>query len=226
METPSHTGSSLLAIDVGEINTRAVLFDVVEGRYRFLAIGTARTTAQTPYNHIGEGINRAISRLEEITGRELIGEDDRLIVPSKLDGSGIDMFVGTISAGPPLRVMAVGLLEDISLASATRLISTTYAQVVETLGLNDRKKPEERLDTILSHRPDLIVIAGGTENGATNSVIRLVESVGLACSLMPEGQRPKILYTGNQELNSEVEAKLGTLTKNYFASVAGRHHPR
>ena len=217
METLPQSGSSLLAVDVGEVNTRAVLFDVVEARYRFLAIGTARSTAQSPYNHIGEGINRAITRLEEITGRELIGDDDRLIVPSKLDGSGIDMFVGTISAGPPMRVIAVGLLEDVSLASAKHLISTTYAQVVETLGLNDRKKPEERLDTILSHRPDLIVIAGGTENGATNSVIRLVESVGLACSLMPAEQRPEVLYTGNQKLNPEVESRLGTLTKNYFA---------
>lgn len=217
MEQSNQTGNSLLAVDVGEVHTRAVLFDVVEGRYRFLAIGTARTTAQAPYNHIGEGINRAILRLEDITGRELIGKDNRLILPSALDGSGIDMFVGSISAGPPLRVIAVGLLDDISLASAKRLVSTTYAQVVETLGLNDRKKPEERLDKILSLRPDLIVIAGGTENGATNSVIRLIESVGLACSLMPAEQRPEVLFSGNQMLKSEVESRLGTLTKNNFA---------
>lgn len=217
MESTDQSGTSLLAVDVGEVNTRAVLFDVVEGRYRFLAIGTARTTAQAPYNHIGEGVNRAITRLEDITGRELIGDDDRLIVPSKLDGSGIDMFVGTLSAGPPLQVIAVGLLEDISLASVQRLVSTTYAQVVDTLGLNDRKRPEERLDLILSQRPDVIVIAGGTENGATNSVIRMVESVGLACSLMPQEQRPEILYAGNQALNEVVETRLGTLTKHYFA---------
>ena len=217
MESTDQSGTSLLSIDVGEVNTRAVLFDVVEGRYRFLAIGTARTTAQAPYNHIGEGINRAITRLEDITGRELIGDDDRLIVPSKLDGSGIDMFVGTLSAGPPLQVIAVGLLEDISLASAQRLVSTTYAQVVDTLGLNDRKKPEERLDIILSQRPDVIVIAGGTENGATNSVIRMVESVGLACSLMAPEQRPEVLFAGNKALNEEVETRLGTLTKHYFA---------
>ena len=217
MESTDQSGTSLLAVDVGEVNTRAVLFDVVEGRYRFLAIGTARTTAQAPYNHIGEGINRAITRLEDITGRELIGDDDRLIVPSKLDGSGIDTFVGTLSAGPPLQVIAVGLLEDISLASAQRLVSTTYAQVVDTLGLNDRKKPEERLDLILNKRPDVIVIAGGTENGATNSVIRMVESVGLACSLMAQEQRPEILFAGNQALNEVVETRLGTLTKHYFA---------
>jgi hypothetical protein len=217
MEPTNHSGSSLLAIEVGEINTRAVIFDVVEGRYRFLAVGTARTTATAPFNHIGEGVLRAINDLEQITDRELIGDDDRLIIPSKMDGSGIDLFVATISAGPPLRVIAVGLLDDISLASAQRLTSTIYAQVIETLGLNDRKKPEERLDTILSLRPDLIVVAGGTENGATNSVIRMLESVGLACSLMPKDQRPEILFVGNQALNPEVEKRLGTLTNYYFA---------
>ena len=215
MTSPSEAGGSLLAIDVGEINTRAFLFDVVEGRYRFLAIGTARTTAQAPHNHIMDGVRRAISRLEEVSGREIIGGDNRLHAPGSLDGSGVDMFISTMSAGPPLKVIAVGLLEDISLASAQRLVSTTYAQVVETIGLNDGKKSEERLDTILSHRPDLIIIAGGTENGATNSVIRLVESVRLACSLMPKEQRPEVLYTGNQALIEEVENKLGSLTKLY-----------
>lgn len=217
MDIPEHIGSSMLAVDVGEINTRAILFDVVEGRYRFIAIGTSRTTAQAPHNHIGEGITRAINQLEVITGRELIGDNDRLIIPGKLDGSGIDMFVGTLSAGPPLRVIAVGLLEDISLASAKHLVSTIYAEVVETFGLNDRKKPEERLDMILRQRPDVIVIAGGTEQGATNSVLRMIESVGLACSFMAPEQRPEVLYVGNQALNEAVTTRLGMLTKNYFA---------
>lgn len=217
MATPDLKNGSLLAVDVGEINTRAVLFDVVEGRYRFLAIGTASTTAQAPHNHIGEGVRRAIYRLEDVTGRQFIGDDDSLLIPGRLDGSGIDAFVATTSAGPPLRVIAVGLLEDISLASAQRLASATYAQIVDTLGLNDRKKPEERLDAILIQRPDVIVIAGGTENGATNSVIRLVESVGLACTLMPEEIRPQILYAGNQSIMAAVDNRLGTLTKNYYA---------
>jgi hypothetical protein len=217
MDSSNHAGSSMLAVDVGEINTRAVLFDAVEGRYRFLAVGTARTTATAPFNHIGEGISRAINDLEQITDRVLIGDDDRLIIPSKLDGTGIDMFTATISAGPPLRVIAVGLLEDISLASAQRLTSTIYAEVVETLGLNDRKKPEERLDSILRLRPDLIVIAGGTDSGASNSVIRLLESVGLACTLMSAEQRPEVLFAGNQALNTTVENRLGNLTKHYFA---------
>jgi len=165
MAAPLRDNDSLLAIDVGEITTRAVLFDVVAGQYRFLAVGTAPTTAAAPYNHIGEGIHNALDQLEEVTGKKLIGEDQRLIVPGQEDGTGVDTFVATMSAGPPLKVMAIGLLEDISLKSASRLATTTYARVIETLGLNDRRKSEAQLDTILSQRPDAIILAGGTEGG-------------------------------------------------------------
>ena len=210
-------GPSLLAIDVGEIHTRAVLFDIVEGRYRFLAFGSASTSAAAPYQHIGEGIRLALNQLEQITGRALVGVDERLMMPERQDGSGVDTFVATMSAGPPLKVLGVGLLEDVSLESVKRLATTTYAQIVETISLNDRRKPEGRLDTILSTRPEVIIIAGGTEEGASYSVLRLVEAVGLACSMIPKEQRPHVLYAGNGKLVEEVRTRLKTVTNLYIA---------
>jgi hypothetical protein len=218
MSANSHQdGASLLAIDVGEIHTRAVLFDVVEGRYRFLAFGSAPTTAAAPYHHIGEGIRKALDQLEEITGRKLVGIDERLVMPERQDGSGVDTFVATMSAGPPLKVLGVGLLEDVSLESVKQLATTISARVVETLSLNDRRKPEGRLDTILATRPDIIIIAGGTEEGATYSVLRLVEAVGLACSMFPKEQRPDVLYAGNSKLADEVKTKLKAVTNLYIS---------
>ena len=64
-EDAYRTTISLLAIDVGEINTRAVLFDLVEARYRFLAIGSAPTSLQMPHYHAGEGIRQALLSLEQ-----------------------------------------------------------------------------------------------------------------------------------------------------------------
>ena len=49
---------SILAIDVGAAVTRAVLFDVVEGQYRFVASGQAPTTAEAPFKDIGMGVRR------------------------------------------------------------------------------------------------------------------------------------------------------------------------
>ncbi|NMC11976.1 MAG: hypothetical protein GYA34_03735 [Chloroflexi bacterium] len=199
---------SLLTIDVGGINTRVALFDVVDGKYRFLASGTAPSTANAPYNDIGEGIRRALDRLQHITGWNLVGSDEQLIIPRRVDGAGVDAVAATISAGPPMHVIVTGLLDDVSLESARTLAQTTYARIEETFGLNDKRKLESRIDAIMRIRPDLIVISGGTDGGASQAVRRLIEVIGLGCYLMPEKQRPEILYAGNQAMVDEVKSAL------------------
>lgn len=217
MTTSLIDADSLLVIDVGSVTTRAMLLDVVDGRYRFLAAGEAPTTAGAPFHDIGEGVRLAIDSLQKITGRALVDADERLIIPSRGDGSGVDTCGALFSAGPPLKIVAVGLLEDVSLESARRLATTTYGKLVETISLNDRRQPEERIDSILRLRPDLIVVAGGTEGGASQSVLKLLDSVGLACYLLPQDQRPEMLFAGNQALHDEVESLMGKLVNLHFA---------
>ena len=73
---------SLLAVDVGTVTTRAVLFDVVEGYYRFIASGHAPSTAAAPFKDLSEGVHHAIEDLQRITGHKFLGEDQRLIIPA------------------------------------------------------------------------------------------------------------------------------------------------
>ncbi len=211
MTTSLIDADSLLAIEVGSITTRAILFDLVDGHYRYLAAGSAPTTAGAPYRDIGEGVRGALDQLQAITGRVLVGQNQRLTIPSRADGTGVDTCVATMSAGAPLKVVAIGLLEDISVESAQHLATTTYAQVVDRMSLNDNRKTAARLDTILRLRPDLVIVAGGTDGGASQSVLNLLESVGLACYCMPKEQRPEILFVGNQSLVEQVDAAIGSL---------------
>jgi uncharacterized protein (TIGR01319 family) len=208
MSVSQNDADSLLTIDVGSINTRVALFDVVDGKYRFLASGFAQTTAGAPFNDIGEGIRRALDRLQLITGWKLVGADEQLITPRQLDGSGVDSIAATVSAGPPVRVIVTGLLDDVSVESARNLALSTYAQIEETFGLNDHRKLESRIDAIMRVRPDLIIISGGTDGGASQAVRRLMEVIGLGCYLMPEKARPEVLYAGNQAMVDEVKAAL------------------
>jgi hypothetical protein len=217
MPTSLIDADSVLAIEIGTISTRVILFDVVEGRYRFLGQGSVPTTAYAPIHDISVGVKEALDQLHDITGRALFGPDGQLVIPSLPNGTGVDACVATVSVGPPLKVIAIGLLEDISTESAKNLASTTYARVVETMSLNDRRGTVERLDTILQHHPDLIVVAGGIEGGAKGSVIHLLEAVGLACYAMPKEQRPEVLYAGNSELVKEVQDTIGTLANLHIA---------
>jgi hypothetical protein len=217
MPTSLIDADSVLAIEIGTVSTRVILFDIVEGRYRFLGQGVVPTTAGVPFNDISIGVKHALDDLHDITGRVLFDDSGQLVVPSQPNGIGVGACVATVSVGSPLKVVAIGLLEDVSTESAKNLASTTYAQVVETMSLNDRRDTVERLDTILQKRPDLIIVAGGTEGGAKRSVISLLESVGLACYLMPTDQRPEVLYAGNSELVRNVQEAMGSLVNLHIA---------
>jgi hypothetical protein len=208
---------SLLVVDVGSITTRAALFDVVDGRYRYLASGSAPTTAGAPYSNVSEGVRLALDHLQQVTGRTFIGKDEQLIMPTAGDGSGVDSFAAAISVGEPLQVVAIGLLDEISLESARHLASTTYARVVKSFSLNDRLKTDARLNTIVRLRPDLIIAAGGTEDGASQSVIKLLEAVGLAGYLQPQRQKPEVLFVGNQALQAEVQSTFEGMMNLHFA---------
>ena len=76
-----------------------------------------------------------------------------MITPVQEDGSGVDAFAATLSAGPALRAIVVGLLSDVSMESARRLAETAYMQIVDTFGLNDTRKPDEQIDAVLRAQP-------------------------------------------------------------------------
>lgn len=208
---------SLLAVDVGAITTRATLFDVVEGSYRFIAAGQAPSTATAPYKDISEGVRQAVENLQLVTGRTFLDDNHRLLIPSQ-DGKGVDTFAASLSAGPAVRTAVVGLLSDVSVESAQRLARSLYTRVVDTIRLNDTRKPEEQIDSLLRLQPDLVLVAGGTDGGATRSVQRLIETVGLACHLMPEGKRPALLFAGNGSLADQVTSSLQPLSSSLVIS--------
>jgi len=209
MPTSLVQNESILAIEVGTAVTRAVLFDVVEGQYRFLASGQAPSTAEAPFGDIGIGVREAIKNLQNITGSSLLGQDNDLIAPSQPDGTGVDAVVAVISAGSVMRTVIVGLLSDVSVQSARRLAESTYTRVVDSLDLSDQRKPDEQLDAILRSRPDLVILSGGTNGGASRSMLKILEAVGLACYLMPVEKRPMVLYAGNEKLAEDVRELLG-----------------
>ena len=200
---------SVLAIEVGAAVTRVVLFDVVEGQYRFVASGQAPSTAEAPFKDVGIGVREAIVNLQGVTGTKIIGSDRNLISPAQADGSGVDAVVATISAGPSVKTVIVGLLNDVSLQSARRLAESTYSRVVDSLDLTDHRKPDQQLDGIMRSRPDLVILTGGTDGGASRSILKMLEAVGLACYLMPMEKRPMVLYAGNQKLATDVQELLG-----------------
>jgi len=213
MEKTTVAGKSVIAVDIGSTVTRSLFFDVVSGKYRFVAVGSAPTTAGAPHFDITEGIWRSLEELQFITGRVLLSEKDGIIIPSTPDNQGVDIMVATMSVGNPISVVTVGLLDTVSLQNASHLAHTTYANILSEISLNDRRTPSDRINLLTRKRPDLIIITGGTNNGASQSLLSILESIGLSSYMLDESQRPHILFAGNEQLQEDAKSGLSKISK-------------
>ncbi len=204
---------SILVADCGSTTTKAAVIDLVEGQYRLVTQVEVPSTVETPWEDVSQGVEHAVAQIERESGRILFDEQGLLITPERAGGQGVDAFVITTSAVPPLRIVLAGLVQELSLASARRAARSIYADVVEVIALDDateRRSDEERVHLIQQAQPDVIYIVGGTDGGATTAVADLARVVTLACSLLAEGEtRPVVIFAGNADMRLEVAQIIG-----------------
>jgi hypothetical protein len=162
---------SILAVDFGSVHTRAVLIDQIGGIFELVGFARTRTTDTFPAQNVKVGLDRVLAQLTEATGRKFVGAEGRVITPELPDRSGADTFVVTASGGRPLRAVVAGLMPELSVKAALETLSNTYVDVVEILTVQDGRTPDERLNAVLHSYPNVILIAGGTDGGASRSVL-------------------------------------------------------
>lgn len=210
--TPSVNAESLLAIDIGSIHTRAMFFDVVDGSYHFIASGMALSTAFAPYHDAEIGIINAIRQLEKLSSQTLLNQSTQIIIPCQTDGSGVDHVVTTLSAVQDLNLVIVGLVPEVSIQTARDLAAGLYARIRETIGLDDFRTTEVKLDSLIQAEPDVILFTGGTDRGAGRPSLRLLDLIGLVLKVLPKQIRPHVIYAGNPLLAKRVQESLQNLT--------------
>ncbi|MEP7290753.1 MAG: glutamate mutase L [Chloroflexota bacterium] len=207
--------NSFLAVDFGNVHTRALLIDLVDGIYSLVAQAEEPTTGGFPIGDVGVGFRRAVQQLSVNTGRRFLQQDGTIITPEQPDRSGIDAFVATASIGRALRTVLLGLMPNLSIASAQRAAAGTYVEIVDVLSLDDQRTAEEQLNAIVLARPDLIFIAGGMEDGAREPVLELAQIARLALTLT--GTSLNVLYAGNSALVPEIHEIFDGVTTLFVA---------
>lgn len=217
MNVSEQRSGSILAVDFGNVQTRALLIDLVDGFYRLVARGDTRTTAGFPANDARLGLSRVVDQITGVTGRKLLTNDGKVISPEQNDRSGVDYFVMTASTGRTMRTVLVGLVPDVSIASARRALAGTYVEIVESMTLEDGRSQEEEINAIVASRPDLIFITGGMEGGAEEPVLRQAHVVQQALRLIKGGRKPAVLYAGNSALGQTMRDLFGSLATIFIA---------
>jgi len=217
MGSPSF-GSPVLGLDLGSSNIKASFFDIVSGNYRFICASQTGGGNHTQNFDYCQAVQNAVSALETKIGRILLNSDGLVIVPVSADGYGVGRVVITCSSGPAIRVLLAGLLADVSLASAVHLVELNYGEVVHQIGLFNQLPVVEQIDHVIRTKPDLLILAGGFDQGAESSQENNIEIARLICSVLPENDRPIILYAGNKKYAQYTSDTLSKLSLTRIAS--------
>jgi hypothetical protein len=212
------SAESILAIDCGSTSTQAMLIDSVGGDYRLVARAEAPSTTEPPWNDVVSSVRMALDQLTEITGWRFLDERGQLITPQDQNG-GVDAVVAITSAGEPLKLLLAGIMRDVSLDSARHATSTTYSLVEGHVSLGGREgdlsnsDADSQIRLIQEQRPDVVVLAGGIDGGASGPVLQSGEAIALACSTLPNAERPVVIYAGNAELRQQIAELMGAETE-------------
>jgi hypothetical protein len=238
-EEPETIGSIVVA-EVGSSTTRVLLLDMVEGESRLICQVEKPSTVELPFEDATVGIIQAVYDISKRVGRTLLTEDGQLLMPQNKELDGINNLVVSSSVSGTLGIIITAIASNVSAHSSLNACRSTYSSILQVVTLDDydknrelgsgktttdAKTPQEsvslaatswierQVQTMLALTPDVVVIAGGLEGGASDSLKRLAHIVALTTlriSVDASGQHLEqqtthpVIYAGNSEVADEV----------------------
>ena len=201
----------ILVTDVGSTTTKARFFHKRDGEWRFQAAGEAPTTVEAPYEDVTLGVRNAVAEVTELTGHQILASGASGIVVPYDGKKGVDLYCTTSSAGGGLQMMVTGLVASMTAESANRAALGAGAIVMDVMSVDDGRQVHERIRRIRSLRPDMILLAGGTDGGDREHVMEFAEIIKSAkptARLGTQYQLP-LVYAGNKVLHSRITEEMG-----------------
>ena len=197
----------ILATDVGSTTTKARLFHKIGGEWRFLVAGEAPTTVEAPYEDVTLGVRNAVSEVEEMTGHHILSEDGSGIVVPYDGRVGVDLYCTTSSAGGGLQMTVAGLMGEITALSANKAALGAGAIVMDVLALDDGRRDYEKIQRIRRLRPDMLLVAGGTDGGALSKISEVLELIKTAKPRprLGKGYNIPLVYAGNRDAREHIK---------------------
>ncbi len=202
----------ILATDCGSTTTKAILIQKLGDEYRQTYRGEAPTTVEAPFEDVTRGVLNAIQEVEELSGRTIL-DGERIITPAQAENAetGVDIYISTSSAGGGLQLMVAGVVQSMSAESAQRCALGAGAIVMDVLASNDGRPSYEKIERIRHLRPDMILLAGGTDGGTVSHVVEIAEYISAAepRPRLGMGYQLPIIYAGNTDVQGQIQTILG-----------------
>ena len=128
---------SVLTIDIGTVNTRACLFEIRAGKYRFIGSASDRTTHLNHERSEFVGIAAAVRKLEKNVKKRILDADGNFILPMATDFSGIDQAAASYTCIADPAIAIFGLSEAGSLPALRSLCARLGTTPILECALDD-----------------------------------------------------------------------------------------
>jgi len=177
----SRESIDILVFDVGSTYTKVTAFAEHKGELQWLARAQAPTTIQD----INKGLSQAIVEL----GEKL---EFHKMTPRHV--------LSTSSAAGGLRMVAMGYMPRVTAKAAKEVAMNAGARVLEVMTFEDHAANKQEM--LCEIRPDIILLAGGTDGGDKNSLLADAQIIALS------GVKATVVIAGNIDAQADVELLL------------------
>lgn len=167
---------AVLLIDFGSTYTKLTSVDVEKDE--IIAVASSETTVKT---NIMDGFHKAFEIIKRQTG--------------DLDIEYVEKLACSSAAGG-LKMISIGLVESLTSEAAKRAALGAGSKVYRTYS-NELSTRE--IKSILEERPDIILLAGGTDGGNKDCIIRNAESLSGKIGDIP------VVVSGNKNAVDDIE---------------------
>ncbi|MDY6915257.1 MAG: glutamate mutase L [Candidatus Cloacimonadota bacterium] len=198
--------ADIIVTDVGSTTTKAILLKYSLERYRIAAITNYPTTVEKPQEDVNIAIKQAVEELEKQSDTNLIDENGNFNQEVK--------YYSTSSAGGGLQILVIGLTMFDSASSGKRTAFGAGGVILDTFAIDDKRTALQQMQTMHILHPDIILMAGGIDDGNVSSLLRLAEILQLAKPSPKFGEKNKIplVFAGNIKAQPFIE---GVLKDNF-----------
>jgi uncharacterized protein (TIGR01319 family) len=213
----------ILATDVGSTTTKARLFNKLGNEYRFICTGEAPTTVETPFEDVTIGVRNAVTEIERKMDIKIL-TDAGIQIRDSEEGNGVDLYVTTSSAGGGLQMMCFGVTKSITAESAERAALGAGAIIMDVVTVDDGEPIFKKVEKTRFLRPDMVLLAGGTDGGAVARVAQAIEILSVAEPRARFGDKFSlpVVYAGNLEAREIVK---DTFNKKFALEIVDNIRP-
>lgn len=181
----------MVLVDIGSTFTKVTAVDMEK------RVVQSRSAAPTTPADVSVGLQNALEGLNLAKG---------VLQPARV--------LACSSAAGGLRMVAIGLVEDLTAKAAKQAALGAGARVLKTFSF---QLTEEDREEIISLRPDIILLAGGTDGGNTENILHNAKVLASLPEPVP------VVIAGNRSVAQEVAR---CFPESFSTSIAANVMPQ